>query len=113
VYIAFNYGYGSRWVVMAKTNTSILKQLHAEQPMVRTNSVLVLRYAEADRNRRFQEGLAWGFPYALRIMYKDPTLEGFLIRNEDPIPSAKPGPLVCFEYQSKPGAGVQIRKLAQ
>jgi hypothetical protein len=98
---------------MAKTNTSILKQLHAEQPMVRTNSVLVLRYAEADRNRRFQEGLAWGFPYALRIMYKDPTLEGFLIRNEDPIPSGKAGPLVCFEYQSKPGAGVQIRKLAR
>jgi hypothetical protein len=109
VYISFTYGYGRRWVTMAKTNTSVLSQIHAEHPECKPNTVIMLSYSESDRDRRFPEGLAWGFPYALRLMYQDPTLHGFLIKNGDPSPSIKAGPTVCFEYES--GSGVHVRKI--
>lgn len=110
VYIAFGYGTGRRWVTMAKTNTAVLGQIHAQQPQCSAHTLIVLDYPEIDRRHRFPEGLAWGFPYALRLMYSDPTLDGSLIRNGEPRPSADKDSLVCFSYDSRSGTPVVKKK---
>lgn len=110
VYTAFNHGYSSRWVTMKKTNTSVLNQIHTALPDCDTHTYIVLYYAKMDRIHRFPEGLAWGFPYALRILYRDPTLDALLVKNGDPLPPVKNRPMVCFDSKAESG-GIRIAKI--
>jgi hypothetical protein len=109
VYIAFSFGYSLKWLSMAKTNTSIISQIHALQPAIQAHSVIVLQYTEDDRVHRFPEGLSWGFPFAVRLRYKDPTLDGLLVRKGTPTSSEISGPSICFEYQPNTRS-VQIKR---
>lgn len=113
VYTIFTYGTGKRWVIMAKTNTAVLSQIHAQQPQCGANTVIILNYSEIDRKNRFPEGLAWGFPYALRLMYSDPTLDGSLIKNGEPLPYALLDQRICFAYDSSSGAPTIEKKSCQ
>lgn len=69
---------------MAETNTSILKQISAQQPVVSSNTFFVLVYSDRDKQNRFPDGFAeWGFPYALKLLYSNPTIDGKIIRQEE------------------------------
>jgi hypothetical protein len=92
------------------SNRSIINhQIHALQPEVKARSIIILDYAGEDRAHRFPEGLSWGFPFAMRLIYKDPTLDGLLVQKGMPISSENIGRMVCFEYQLN-RRSIQIKK---
>jgi hypothetical protein len=110
VYAAFSYGHGLRWVTMAKTNASVIHQIQDLQPEVEAHSFILLKYDESDPAHRFPEGLSWGFPYAMRLYYGDPTLDARLLQGDRPFNPTNRDRTVCFEYAAR-GGSVEIRKM--
>jgi hypothetical protein len=55
------------------------------------------------------ERLSWGFPYAVRLYYGDPTLNGILVQNSAALPSVDKGSAICFDSTSD-AAGIAIAK---
>jgi hypothetical protein len=109
VYTVFSFGHGMRWVTIAKTNTSIIRQIQDLQPEVKSRSVILLHYVESDRVHRFPEGLSWGFPFAMRLAYDDPTLGAVLVQGDAPVNVKNRDRAVCFEYESQSGS-IEIKK---
>jgi hypothetical protein len=94
----FTLGRSQRWVRMARTNTALLEQLQVQLPSPHPRTVIVVLYAEPDLRHRFPDGMAsWAFPYAVRLLYSDPTLAGIVARKGEPVPP--PGPTcIHFDY---------------
>jgi hypothetical protein len=110
VYTVFSFGHGMRWVTMAKTNTSVIRQIKDLQPGVEARSVVLLNYAESDPVHRFPEGLSWGFPFAMRLAYDDPTLNASLVQGSAPVNLKNGNRAVCFEYESQ-NDSIEIKKI--
>jgi hypothetical protein len=72
------------WMTMEKTNMLVLNQIIEQHPSVKPSTTFILRYAQDDNNNKFPHGLNYGFPYALRFLYSDPTLNGMIIRYDEP-----------------------------
>jgi hypothetical protein len=76
-------GQSLKWMKMGKTNTSILHQIAAQHPRPTPGTNIILRYTKADRRHRFPDGFGtWSFPYAIKLLYADPTLSGEIIPPE-------------------------------
>jgi hypothetical protein len=74
-------GQSLKWRTMARTNTSILRQIAQQDPQVRRNANIILSYAERDGRHRFPDGFGtWGFPFAVKLLYRDPSLSGQIVR---------------------------------
>ncbi len=101
IYAVFSLGHGMRWVTMAKTNTSVISQIHDLQPEVKAHSVILLSYEERDPVHRFPDGLGWGFPFAMRLVYADPTLDAILVPEIAPVNMENGRRPICFEYESQ------------
>ena len=95
---------------MAKTNTSVIRQIQDLQPEMNAHSIILLRYAEPDRVHRFPEGLSWGFPYAMRLFYGDPSLDARLVQGNTPVHLKNKDRAVCFEFKSGSGS-IEIKKI--
>jgi len=108
VFTVFSFGHGNRWVTMARSNTSIMRQIRTLQPSVEPHSLFVLEYDESGRVHRFPDGLTWGFPSAVRLLYDDATLDGILIQKDAQVASGSSGPRICFEQ--KPAPSLRIEK---
>jgi hypothetical protein len=73
-------GQSWKWRTMAKTNTSILRQIAEQEPQPTRNARIVLSYAQRDERHRFPDGFGtWGFPFALKLLYDDPSLRGDIV----------------------------------
>jgi hypothetical protein len=70
-------GQSWKWRTMAQTNTAILRQIAEQEPQPERNTQIVLRYAQPDARHRFPDGFGtWGFPFAVRLLYGEPSLLG-------------------------------------
>jgi hypothetical protein len=80
-YVALTVGYSLKWIQLAEINTVVLNQILRQQPIVKPNTFIVLSYAANDDPTRFPEGFGdWCFPWALRVLYMDRTVDGKIIR---------------------------------
>lgn len=111
VYTVFSFGHGARWVTMAKTNTSVIRQIQDLQPEVEARSVVLLNYVESDPVHRFPEGLSWGFPSAMRLAYNDPSLNAILVQGDTPVKLKNSSRAVCFAYESANESTIEIKKI--
>lgn len=74
---AATVGQSWKWRTMAKTNSSILRQIAELDPQPERNTHIILRYAQRDKHHRFPDGFGtWGFPFALKLLYDEPSLSG-------------------------------------
>ena len=69
---------------MGEASTSILHQIVRLQPKVEPGALIVLSCSRIEKESRFLESIAWGFPYALRVIYKDQSIDGIIIRQGEP-----------------------------
>jgi hypothetical protein len=100
VFVAFNVGYSQRWIVAGKTNSSVMRQIRAEQPSVGPIALLVLRYDGIDALHRFPEGFGvWGFGYGVRVLYQEPAIEGMIVTRETKVDPGGRTPVIYFEYR--------------
>jgi hypothetical protein len=73
-------GQSLRWRTMARTNASILRQIAQQDPQVERNANIILRYADRDARHRFPDGFGtWGFPFAVKLLYRDESIGGEII----------------------------------
>lgn len=73
-------GQSWKWRTMAKTNSAILRQLAQQYPQPEQNTYIILRYAQRDERHRFPDGFGtWGFPFAVKILYDEPSLRGDIV----------------------------------
>lgn len=73
-------GQSVKWVQMADVNTAVLKQIAKQHFSIRPDALIVLTYSKEDKIHRFPESFAWGFPYAVRLLYEIPSLNGLILR---------------------------------
>ncbi|HLL72914.1 MAG TPA: hypothetical protein VK363_15835 [Pyrinomonadaceae bacterium] len=74
-------GQSLKWRTMARTNAAILRQLAEQDPHMERNTNVILRYADRDARHRFPDGFGtWGFPFAVKLLYGDPSLRGEIVR---------------------------------
>ncbi|MCI0660881.1 MAG: hypothetical protein L0220_07390 [Acidobacteria bacterium] len=83
-YSCFAVGHSLKWETMAEVNASILDQIVKQQPKVEPKTFFVLTYSRIEKENRFPESIAWGFPYALRIIYEDQTIDSKIIHEVEP-----------------------------
>ncbi len=80
IYSCFAVGHSLRWKKMAEVSADVLHQIVMQQPQVEPNAVIILTCNRVDNENRFPDSIAWGFPYALRVLYRDPSVDGIIIR---------------------------------
>ncbi|HEV2880177.1 MAG TPA: hypothetical protein VGX24_02625 [Pyrinomonadaceae bacterium] len=94
-------GQSLKWMRMAKTNMSILHQIAAQHARPTPGTKIILRYAKADRRYRFPDGFGtWSFPYAVKLLYRDPTLNGEIVSQEPSTEIIPKDDEVNFVYQA-------------
>jgi hypothetical protein len=77
---AATVGQSLKWRTMALTNASILRQIAQQDSQPEKNSHIILRYAQPDGRHRFPDGFGtWSFPFALKLLYDEPTLSGEIV----------------------------------
>ncbi len=105
VCVGFTVGHSLKWMQMAMMTTNVLRQLSAQQPQVKSNTLIVLTYLEADRRHRFPEGFAeWGFPFAVKLLYRDSTLDAKIIRGQETRMMSGDAAEIHFAYTLENGA---------
>lgn len=73
--------YSQRWLVLARTNASILSQIRERRPQLEPGTLVTLLYDEADERNRFPEGFShWCFRWAIRVAYAERHLDGRIVR---------------------------------
>jgi len=83
VYCAFTVGHSLRWLRMARTNTEIMNQIVAQRPNADPDTIFLLIYSKEDSQHRFPESFRYGFRYAIRLAYKDNTIDGLIIGEDE------------------------------
>lgn len=77
---AATVGQSLKWRTMAMTNAAVLRQIAQQDAQPRQNTRIILRYALPDGRHRFPHGFGtWGFPFALKLLYDEPTMSGEII----------------------------------
>lgn len=99
LFVALTVKSSLKWIRLAEVNASVLKQIKTQQPTIPSYTFVRLSHTEADLKNRFPEGFGdWCFPYALRVIYGDRTLDGAIVR-EGHLTSEKNQPTeVRFSY---------------
>ena len=104
LYVAFAVMHSSKWLRMARTNAAVLAHIAAQQPKVEPNTFITLTYAQVDSVNRFPDGFQdYSFPWALRVLYGDPTLDGKIVRQGEPSVKSDRLSEVRFFYLSGDG----------
>ena len=84
---------------MADTSTAILSQIKAQVPTVHLPATIVLRYSKVDKVHRFPDNFAtWTFPSAMQLLYRTPTLKGFLVQEAETVPGPDRASAIYFRY---------------
>lgn len=97
--MAFTIGQSLKWVLMGDVSRAVLDQIAAQQPQVKPNTSVVLKYSEADREHRFPDAFPGGvFRDAVRLLYRDPSLDGKIIRRGEPYSIGEASSEIQLEY---------------
>lgn len=92
-------GQSWKWRTMAKTNSSILRQIAEQHPQPERNSHLILRYAQRDERHRFPDGFGtWGFPFAVKLLYDEPNLRGDIVGEANGVEPVSGSPIINYQY---------------
>jgi hypothetical protein len=92
-------GQSWKWRTMAKTNSSILRQIAQHDPRPERNTHIILRYAQRDERHRFPDGFGtWGFPFAVKLLYDEPSLRGDIALEADQVGQAPGSTQVNYLY---------------
>jgi hypothetical protein len=84
---------------MADTSTAILSQIKAQVPTVQLPAAIVLRYSEVDKVHRFPDNFGTGrFSSAMQLLYRTPTLKGFLVQESETMPPTDRASAIYFTY---------------
>jgi hypothetical protein len=76
-------GQSWKWRTMAKTNSAILRQIAEQEPQPERSTLIILSYTLPDRRHRFPDGFGtWSFPFAVRLLYDAPHLDGIIAGEE-------------------------------
>jgi hypothetical protein len=90
--------HNNKWLRLAETNAIVLKDILAQQPTVRPNTFIALTYGKPDLANRFPDSFGdYSFPYAMRVLYSNPTLNGRILRTGEPSGNNK-SPEIRFAY---------------
>ena len=93
------WSHSYRWMKMADTSTAILGQIKAQVPTVRLPAAIVLRYSKVDKMHRFPDNFGtWTFPSAMQLLYRTPTLGGFLVQDAETVPVPDRASAIYFRY---------------
>ena len=93
------WSHSYRWMKMADTSTAILSQIKAQVPTVHLPATIVLRYWKVDKVHRFPDNFAtWTFPSAMQLLYRTPTLKGFLIQESETATVTDRTSAIYFRY---------------
>jgi hypothetical protein len=88
-----------RWMKMADTSTAILSQIKTQAPTVHLPAAIVLWYSEVDKVHRFPDNFStWSFPSAMQLLYRTPTLQGFLVQDAETVPVTDRSSAIYFRY---------------
>ena len=97
--IASTVKLGSKWIQLAETNSVVLRQIAAQQPTVPPDTFILLTYSKIDYAHRFPEGFgSWCFPYAIRVLYGDRSLDGAIVKDREPYSTEGKSYEVRFSY---------------
>jgi hypothetical protein len=99
------------WMTMERTNTLVLNQIMEQHTSVQPSTTFILRYTQDDNNNKFPHGLNYGFPYALRFLYSDPTLNGMIIRNDEPCQECNNPSAIQMEYTIGSNGSPQVNRI--
>ena len=110
VYSVFTRGHSLKWIQMAETNTAVINQITAQQGEVKPKTLFVLTYSKIDNLNRFPDGMDWGFTYALRVRYADPSLNGLIVRQGDSYSEPDRSSKIFFTYDIKSDGKPQVVK---
>jgi hypothetical protein len=99
IYATLTVVHSQKWKRMAEINTRVLGQIRRQHVDAKPNTFFLLTYTEADRTHLFPDGFAsWGFPAALKLLYKDQTVNGLIMRESDSVDLCTHRPIVYFRY---------------
>jgi hypothetical protein len=92
-------GQSWKWRTMAKTNSTILRQIAQQDPQPGRQAHIILRYAQRDERRRFPDGFGtWSFPFAMQLLYDDPGLRGDIAGEKDQVEQVSGRTIVNYLY---------------
>jgi hypothetical protein len=76
LYSLFTVVHSLKWKRRAEINSFVLSRISEQVNKPQPNTWFILTYSEADSVHGFPDSMAHGFPYALRMLYANPTLNG-------------------------------------
>jgi hypothetical protein len=92
-------GQSWKWRTMAKTNSTILRQIAQQDPQPGRQTHIILRYAQRDERHRFPDGFGtWGFPFAVQLLYDEPSLRGDIVGEKDQVEQVSGSTIVNYLY---------------
>lgn len=98
-YAVIAFRQADRWAVMGEASRRVLEQIATQQPTVAPGAFFLLRYSEQHEGGGFPESFGnGGFPLALRVLYRDPTLNGVLLRCGEPAPPVASAHVLEVDY---------------
>ena len=105
-------GQSWKWRTMAKTNTAILRQIAEQEPQPERNTHIILRYAQPDERHRFPDGFGtWGFPFAVKLLYGEPSLRGDIVVEGKAVESVPGSAVVNYLYVADEDSPKVIRQV--
>jgi hypothetical protein len=97
--IVATVGQSRKWMTMAKTNSAILRQIAQQDPQPQPNTHIILRYSQPDERHRFPDGFGtWGFPFAVKLLYDEPTLRGDIVGEANQVEHVSGSTIVNYLY---------------
>lgn len=92
-------GQSLRWRTMGRTNSSILAQIAQQETQPEADTTIIISYAERDERHRFPDGFGtWSFPFALKLLYRDPNVQGEIVREGTSAENVAGGRELNFVY---------------
>jgi hypothetical protein len=96
---AATVGQSLKWRTMAMTNAAILRQIAQQDAPPQQNTHIILRYTLPDGRHRFPDGFGtWGFPFAVKLLYDEPTMSGEIVVEGKQPESVTDNRLVNYVY---------------
>lgn len=99
LYVTLTVMFNNKWLRLAETNAAILEDIRTQQPTIAPHTFIALTYERPDPTNRFPDGFGdYSFPYALRVLYGDPTIDGRIVRTGEASGKRGDSPEIYFTY---------------
>ncbi|MCA1592712.1 MAG: hypothetical protein LC754_08695 [Acidobacteria bacterium] len=109
VYSALTISSNLKWMRIAIEGDAVLRQIAAQQPVVKPGAFISLNCPQLNSGPRCLEAFGNGFALAVRVLYRDKSLDGAIIRQGEPYSLDKKVSEVQFEYRLIDGKPMVIK----